>query len=143
MAEYQVFREMFKKDETAAILELVYWSLHRGSSSITRRKVRRLVKKYPAVLLALVNLICDISLPKTKSGEESGEDDSLAGGELEQNIKTVYRLTSKMFGWTPQAIGDMSPAQIFLYMTGWPDGTGIVKMDDAQYASFMGRKGMN
>lgn len=138
MGEYQVFRELFKKDEIEAVMMLVCYSLIRGGSVTgnVRRKLNRIIKKRPAILVTLVDIICKLSLPivKIKDGDDGGDDES--------NIKTVYRLLAKHFTWTPPEISVMSPAQIFISLTGGPDGTGKMKMTDAQFASFQANRGI-
>lgn len=139
MGEYQVFRDMFQEDEAVAVLELVYYSLRRGGSirGNIKRKIRRMIKKDPAILLTMVNLICELSLPdvKTKKGEAETSDEG-------ENIKTVYRLLAKFFTWTPPQITDMSPAQIYISMTGGPDGTGTRKMSWGQFAEERAKRGL-
>ena len=139
MSEYQVFRDMFKADETAAVLELVYYSFRRGGSihGNIRRKILRMIKRKPPLLLTLVNLICKLSLPDIKKKEGEAEDID----EVE-SIKTVYRLLAKAFTWTPQQISDMSPAQIYISMTGGPDGTGTRKMSWQQFAEDRAKRGL-
>jgi len=67
----------------------------------------------------------------------------VAAKEVERNEKTMYRLLSKMYGWTPEEIGNMSPAQLYSYQMGGKDGTGIEKMTGAEYRSFRARRGMS
>lgn len=153
MREWQSFGDMLQLDDVEAVLELLYYSLRRAEPTTTRKRVRRLAKKYAKQLLALVDRICDISLPKLKKGKTGAlpgadktappSDPSRSGSE--RNIKTVYRLLSRMHGWSPQQIGDMSPAQVYIYLTGGPDGTGIVKMSNSEYQGFLAarRGGLN
>lgn len=134
MGEWQVFNELLQMDDAQSVLELVYYSLHRGNSTIGRRNVRWLIRRHTKVLLPLIDLICEISLPKLKTKNEIGIETK----EAERNMKTVYRLLSRMHGWTPPEISGMSPAQVYSYLMGGPDATGIVKMSDLQYQRFMG-----
>lgn len=148
MSEWQMFGEALQLDDVKAMLELLYCSLRRAEPTTTRKSIERLSKKYAKHLLALVDLICDMSLPKLKGGKTAATPPahSLPGsGDSERDIKTVYRLLSRIHGWTPQQIGVMSPAQIYIYLTGGPDGTGIVKMSSSQYKSFLAarRGGLN
>ena len=122
IGEWQVFSELLKQDESRAILELIYYSLHRASG-VTRRKTRWLIRRHRKTLAALIELICEISLPKIPKSTATVPEK-----EATRNIKTVYRVLSRMHGWTPKEISDMSPAQIYSYLCGGPDGTGIVKV---------------
>ena len=122
IGEWQVYGELMKQDESRAIVELVYFSLHRASG-VTRRKSRWLAWRYRKTLSALIELICEISLPKIP-----GSATSMPEKETARNIKTVYRVLSRMHGWTPKQISDMSPAQIYSYLCGGQDGTGIKKV---------------
>lgn len=144
MSEWQMFGEMLQLDDVEAVLELLYYSLHRAEPAVTRKGVKRLAKKYVKQLLALVDLICDMSLPKLKKGKTGASDSEprtpCAKADSERDIKTVYRLLSRVHGWTPQQIGVMSPAQVYIYLTGGPDGTGIVKMSNSEYKSFLARR---
>ena len=143
VGEWQVFGELLKQDETQAVLELVYYSLYRGGNTISKRAIRKLVRWYPTKLTSLIELICEISLPKQKIKETDNTENTENTeniGEADRNLKTVFRVLSKQHGWTPAAISDMSPAQIFLYLAGGPDGTGIVKMSGQEYQSFRARR---
>ena len=135
MGEWQTFGELVKLDEGRAVLRLAYWSLHRADPTMTRRKVCRLMRntKFGA---ALMTLICDLSIPKI-----AGQDETPSDKESDRNVKTAYRQLSMMYGWTPAAISDMSPVQIYQYQTGGKDGTGIQKMSGAEYQSFRARRG--
>jgi len=135
MGEWQMFGELLRMGNAQSVLELIYCSLHRGNSTIGRRKVHWLVRRYTKALLPLIDLICNISLPKLKTKKEIDVGDK----DAERNMKTVYRLLSKIHGWTPSEISEMSPAQVHSYLMGGPDATGIVKMSDLQYQRFMGR----
>jgi len=121
IGEWQVYGELMKQNESRAILELVYYSLHRASG-VTRRKARWLVWRHRKTLTALIELICEISLPKIPDSTGNVPKDEAA-----RNIKTVYRVLSRMHGWTPKEISDMSPAQVYSYLCGGADGTGIMK----------------
>lgn len=135
MGEWQTFSGMVKLDESKAVNELFYFSLHRADPFITRRKVRRLMRKYKSHMTHLMNLICELSIP-TKTGKEVMMSDK----EADRNIKTAFRQLSMTFGWTAQKISDMSPVQIYQYQMGGKDGTGIQKMSNAEYKSFRARR---
>lgn len=134
MGEWQMFNELLQMGNNRSVLELIYYSLHRGNSAVGRRNIRWLVRRHTKALLALIDLICEISLPKLKIKDEVGVESK----DAERNMKTVYRLLSRMHGWTPSQISEMSPAQVYSYLMGGPDATGIVKMSDLQYQRFMG-----
>jgi len=146
MSEWQMFGELLQLDDAKAVLELLYYSLRRAEPTVTRKGVRKLAKKYAKQLLALVDLICDMSLPKLKAktgaipGADKTAPPSAPRGDSERDIKIVYRLLSRIHGWTPQQIGIMSPAQVYIYLTGGPDGTGIVKMSNSEYKSFLANR---
>lgn len=148
IGEWQVFGKLLKLDETHAMLELLYYSLHRAEPTTTRKQIKQLAKKHMAVLLPLVDLICNISLPENKkppTGTVSTTPPSGSSSEAERAIKTSYRVLSRMHGWTPQQISEMSPVQVHIYLTGGEDGSGIVKMSNSQYKSFLAarRGGLN
>lgn len=144
MLQWQQFGELQQLDEVHALSELLYYSMHRADDSQTRRDVGKLMKRKMEKLLPLVDLICDMSLPKLK-GETNKLPPANRPSDSERDIKVVYRLLSRMHGWTPKQIGEMSPAQVYIYLTGGPDGTGIVKMSNSQYKSFLAarRGGLN
>lgn len=135
MGEYQVFRDMFKVDSPEAVLTLICYSLVRGGSVTgnIRRKLKQWSRKDPDILVRIVEIICKLSLPKVKT--KDGDEDT---GNTEQNIKTVYRLLAKNFTWTPEKITAMSPAQIFISLTGGPDGTGVAKQSWAEFGANRG-----
>lgn len=134
MGEWQTFSEMLKLSEPQAVLELAYFSLHRADPGITRRKVRRLMRNTKAAT-GLMTLICDLSIPKI-----TGQDGTVPDKEADRNIKTAYRQLSMIHGWTPAAISDMSPVQVYQYQMGGKDGTGIQNMTGAEYQSFRARR---
>ncbi len=137
MSEWQSFGELLKLDDTKAVLELLYYSLHRAEPTITRKRIVRLARWHAKHLLPLVDTICDMSLPKLKA--KVGVSDK-PGADSERDIKTVYRLLSRIHGWTPRQIDTMSPAQVHIYLTGGEDGTGIVKMSNSEYKSFLANR---
>ncbi len=139
VGEWQTFGELLKQDEAQAVLELIYCSLHRANPALNRRSVRWWVRWHSKVLASLVEFICVISLPKMPKGITP----VTAVKEAERSMKTAYRLLSRMHGWTPAAISDMSSAQIHSYLSGGKDGTGIEKMSGAQYRSFRAQRNMN
>ncbi len=82
----------------------------------------------------MIKVICSISLPP-----ESKEKDSVktTTKEIINQIKIMYRILSKTHTWTPQQISDMSPLQLYCYMTGGEDGTGTARMSPEQYNKFL------
>lgn len=141
MGEWQTFDALLKQDDIEALRYLVSCSLHRGDPSIDKREAERLIKRNAASITSLIDSICKISLPKIRI-KETEEETVTDEKEYERNIKTVYRILSRMHGWTPSQISDMSPAQVYSYLMGGTTGTGIEKMNSMQYQSFLGSRGM-
>lgn len=133
MGEWQTFDAMLKVDEGKAVQELMYRSLHRADPLISRRAARRWTRRAAADLM---HLICALSIPPAVQGLAVSDKESA------RSMKTTYRMLSRIHGWTPAEISDMSPAQIYSYQMGGPDGTGIQKMTGAEYQSFRARRGM-
>ncbi len=138
MGDWQTFSEILKVDEGRALAELVYRSLNRADPTVTRRAVRRLMRRQSdAIMAGLITLICALSIPPTPRGAPAEVSDK----EADRNMKTVYRRLSTMYGWTAAEISDMSPVQVYQYQLGGKDGSGIVKMTGAEYKSFRARLG--
>lgn len=133
MAEWQTFGELQKKMLTRYSLSyLLYASLHRADPQITKRSIRHLFRWHKKHITTLIETICDISIPEIKKKEQKVSDK-----DNERNTKTIYRLLSRMHGWPPSWIDDMSPMQVHVYLTGGSTGTGTQKMTDEQYQSFL------
>ncbi len=150
ISEWQTYNSLAKRDESLALLELVYYSLHRGDAGITRKQVKKLLRRHVELCYPLIELICEISVPVLK-GQKKMVDESPAINNgtdeqdeknAERNLKTVYRLMSKQYGWTPQQISEMSPAQIYTYQMSGKDGSGIEKMSGAEYQSFRAQRNL-
>ena len=142
MLEWQVFSVLLKQDEKRALQELLYYSLHRANSNVTRGRARRLVRRCRKKLSEIVDLICVISLPKM-SAQPPATTGTDTDTDSERNTKTIYRLLSRMHGWTPRQIGDMAPCQVYSYLMGGQDGSGIAKMSGSEYQNFRSNRGMN
>ncbi len=139
VGEWEAFGELLEQDEAQAVLELIYYSLHRANPALKRRSVRRWVRWHRKLLSSLVNLICTISLPKAPKNAAP----AIAVKEAERAMNTAFRVLSRMHGWTPADISGMSSAQIHLYLSGGEDGTGIRKMSGAEYKSFRAQRGVH
>ncbi len=138
VGEWQAFGDMYEVDKSRAVVDFLYYSLHRADPTMTRRAVRRWTRRHSQDQQSdLMDLICKLSIPKTPKGA-TGTRASPA--DTARNMKTAFRLLSKMYGWTAAEISDMSPAQIFSYLSGGKDGTGIVKMSGPEYQSFRARR---
>ena len=141
VGEWQVFGDLYEVDKARAVIDFLYYSLHRAEPTMTRRAVRRWTRRHSQDQQSdLMDLICKISLPKPPKGNTATAE---SPAEADRNMKTAFRLLSKIYGWTAAEISDMSPAQIFSYLSGGKDGTGIVKMSGAEYQSFRARQGLN
>lgn len=143
MGEIETCSELSAK---RAELECLYYALHRADASVTRRRVRWLVRLHGGLgsksMQALAVLIILISSPQIGATEETAST-PMPAAEQERNLKSVYRLLSRMHGWTPQQISDMSHAQLHTYMSGGADGTGVEKMSGSQYRAFRMQRGMS
>ncbi len=136
VGEWQTFGAALETDEVRAIREFIYCALHRAEPAVTRRWVRWWMRLHNAAVAPLVEFICNISvpdLPKADSPDRSVK-------EATREVESVFRVLSKMYGWAPDQISNMSPAQIHSYLSGGEDGTGIVKMSGAQYKSWRARR---
>ena len=141
VAEWQTFNALQESmDDKYALVYLLYSALHRASHRITMRRVRWLLWRYRRSIVSVIDLICNISLPKIKGKKIDVVTDVK---EMERNTKIMYRLLSKLHGWSPDVINNMSPAQIYVYLTGGATGTGIEKMSSEQYRSFRLSRGMS
>lgn len=142
MREWETFNELLRSNDLESLNYLIYCSLHRADSTVRRKVVKRLLKRHSAVITSLIDIICSMSLPKmkVKNGEE--EETTIDEKDYERNVKTVYRILSRMHGWTPEQISGMSPAQVYSYLMGGTTGTGIEKMNSMQYQSFLAGRGV-
>ena len=132
---------LLKGQKNQALFFLFYCALHRADSGITKRKVQKIVQRHPEVIIPLIDIICDLSLPeKTKKGKVKKK--KMSKETKKRNSKTAFRILSRMHGWTPEQIGNMSPAQFYFYMMGGSLGTGIEKMSGAEYQKFLHDRGM-
>lgn len=140
MGEWQTFMEFLRQDAIEALEFLVYCSLHRADPTIKEKAVGNLLRKYASSISFLIDTICGISFPKVNLG---GMEKLVIGEkETKRNVKSTFRILSRMHGWTPQQISDMSPAQVYLYMMGGSTGTGIEKMNSLQYQAFLASRGV-
>lgn len=141
LGEWQVYRELLVQDEVEAMLVLMEYSLVRGGSVTgnIRRKVKRIIKKDPDSFVRIVDTIVKLSIPVTEKKKDDDEPIEDAKS-FENNIKTSYRLLAKYFTWTPQQITTMSPAQIFISLTGGPECTGTLKQSWAEFGANRGLK---
>ncbi len=137
MKEYYTCQEIDKEDNFEATKMLIYYSLCRADPKITKKEVERLIKKQPDFVYKLVGLIEKISLP-TVEIKEGGDSEE----KQQDNLKTVYRRLAKEYQWTSEQVGSLSPAQIFLYLTGGEDGSGIQKMSATEYANYRAKRGL-
>lgn len=142
VGEWQTFGLIVEKDETYAVTQLIYWSLRRATPGIRKPNLRWWNKK---ALAGLVTFICNLGMPLlpkgTKTSQQAAEGAKRPADD--NSMKTAYRQLSRMHGWTPQEISDMSPAQIHSYLSGGKDGTGIEKMSGAEYKSFRAQRGLS
>lgn len=141
LAEWETFDGLVHRGSKGKqfLSYLIYCSLHRADSTITKRKVRSLMRWHKAMMVLLVATIRDISLPPDKLSKDT--EVSIDVKQAERNMKTILRILSRMHGWTPQQIGSMSPAQIFSYLMGGKKGTGIEKMSSEEYQNFLHNRG--
>ena len=136
VGEWETFGELLEQDEAQAVLELIYYSLHRANPALKRRAVRRWVRWHRKLLSSLITLICKLSLPK--ASKDTAPVTAIEVAERARN--TALRVLSRMHGWTPAQISGMSSAQIHLYLSGGEDGTGTRKMSGAEYKSFQAQR---
>ncbi len=140
VGEWQTFGALWECNKRRAVIDFLYYSLHRGDPTVTRRAVRWWAFFHRKAQTDLMELIFTISLPKPPKGKPETTE---SPAEADRNMKTAYRVLAKMYGWTAAEISDMSPAQIFSFLSGGKDGTGIVKMTSEEYQSFRARQGLN
>lgn len=139
MGEYEIFREVFAEDEGEGLMTLITYSLARGGSikKNIRKRIKKWIKKDPDILVRIIDRIHEISLPSISLNEIEEKKEK---EDSEQNIKTVYRLLAKHFTWTPEEITKMSPAQIFISLTGGPECTGVMKQSWEEFTANRGMK---
>lgn len=140
MGEWETFSDMLlqgPKDEEA-LEYLIYCSMYRADLEITKEAVAKLLRKHSRSVLKIVDKICKVSLPpKTSKKEEVTSKET-----KERNLKSTYRILSRMHGWTPKQISEMSPAQVISYLAGGETGTGLAKMTGSEYRSLLASRGM-
>ena len=125
LAEWETYELLKEKD---SVKYMIQCSLKRANQNFY---CRWFFWRYRAYLQAIVEIICKISLPPNIK-----EDKKVTDKEIVNDIKTLFRNMSKMYGWTPDIIKDLSPSQLYDYMIGGKDGTGTQRMSVSEYASF-------
>lgn len=130
IAEWETY-ELLKDKDMAAYL--VYCSMHRANTLITMSHVKRLIRWHRQHVIYMIKTICSISLPPKSKDKKEKEPTSR---EIVSQVKTMFRLFSKRYNWTPSQISQMSPLQLYEYMAGGEEGTGVVKMSPAEYAAY-------
>ena len=130
ISEWETYEMLISKDMA---WYLIYCSLHRANKSVTMKQAKRIVRWHKESATYMIKVICSISLPPDK---EYDSKELPSAKEVVQQIKVLYRTLSRLFGWTPQQISQMSPLQLYDYMIGGEDGTGVVRMSPAQYQQF-------
>lgn len=119
-----------------AILYLLSCSFNRAQQKISRRKLKRLIRKDATISTLLIESICKLSLPENLR-KKADDQLPIDTKELQRNVKAMYRILSKVYnGWTPEQIGSMSPAQLYIYIAGIENITGTKKMSPEEYAIF-------
>lgn len=141
LGEWQTLKEILDQTverDSFVVHYLIGCSVRRGGSSLNARKTRHLMRKNKSRLPAMINVICKLSLPSisTPSNAKSKQDTA-------KNEKIVYRVLSRIHGWTPQEISVMSPAQVHIYLMGGSTGTGTEQMTSSQYQQFMSERGLS
>ncbi len=130
IAEWETYELLQAKDRAWYLL---YCSMFRANVNITKQQIKRFILLHKKTVPYMIKVICSISLPP-----ESKKDDKPppTTKEIVRQVKVMYRTLSKTYGWTPEQISQMSPSQLYDYMTGGEDGTGIARMTPEQYAKF-------
>jgi len=142
MSEWETFGYLSRQiKEIDPSLYLIQCSLQRGNNDLSEKQINSLIRKYPLITVKIVELICKLSIPEVKINEDEFEKEE--DRTIEQNMKMAYRLLAKMFGWTSATVSMMSPAQVFLHLTGGVDGTGIVRMSNVDYQRFRADRNQN
>jgi len=142
LSEWETFEALVRRDSKDGqfLFYLIHCSLRRGDPTITKRKVRKLIRWHKAMMVLVVSIIRGMSLPVSKlSKNKDVKVPELDTKQAERNMKTICRVLSRIHGWTPQQIGGMSPAQIYSYLMGGKSGTGIEKMSSEEYQNFLSR----
>ena len=130
IAEWETYELLQAKDMAWYLL---YCSMSRADNTITKRQIKRFILLHRNTIAYMVKVICSISLPpETKNDNDTPPTNK----EILNQVKTMYRMFSKLYGWTPPQISKMSPLQLYHYMTGGEDGTGVARMSPAQYEQF-------
>ena len=141
LGEYQQYLDMFAEDRVESTVRLIVYSLVRGGSVTgnIRRKLKRWLKKDSTVVDRMLDIIDKLSLPQIIIDKDD-KDRVEKVVDMEAHHKLVYRLLAKYFTWTPQEITAMSPAQIYISLTGGPECTGVVKQSWAEFGVNRGIK---
>ena len=141
MSEWDTFSDilLLESKEGEGLLYLLWCSLKRADASVTQEQVKKIIAKYPEYIKILIDKICDLSLPKISDKKIEQKEISLE--ERERNIKSTYRILSRLHNWTPQEISDMSPFQICSYLMGGKTGTGLEKMTGEEYRRLLSARG--
>lgn len=130
IAEWETY-ELLQAKEMAWYL--LYCSMSRANVTITKQQIKRFILLHKKTVPYMIKVICSISLPpESKKKNES----TPTAKEIVNQVKIMYRTLSKTYGWTPQQISKMSPSQLYDYMIGGEDGTGVMRMSSTQYAQF-------
>ncbi len=130
ISEWETY-ELLKLKDT--LFYLLYCSMHRADHSLSKRNVRRFIWRHKKYIICMINVICQISLPAEKDKDNKKIEDTK---DTVDNVKTMFRVFSDKYGWPPFQIANMSPLQLYNYMTGGTDGTGVVRMSPQQYRQF-------
>ena len=130
IAEWETYELLQAKDMAWYLL---HCSMSRADVNITKRQIKWFILLHKHTVNYMIKVICSISLPP--EAEKDGKTPPTTK-EIVQQVKIMYRTLSKTYGWTPHQISQMSPLQLYDYMTGGEDGTGVARMTPAQYARF-------
>lgn len=133
MAEWETYELLQTKDKA---IYLVYCAMHRAVPKITRRSVRWFLWRHKKISGNIIDIVCRISLPRIVASKKSKTEKEPTTKEIVQQIKVMFRSMSSAYGWHPSLISQMSPLQLYDYMLGGKDGTGVVRMTPSQYQMF-------
>ena len=141
IGEWQTLSELLRQaaDDAYIVTFLIRCSVQRADPRVSAKEVFRIIRKNKNRLLPLMDVICKISLAEVPTPKTASKTSTQS---LEKNTKTMYRILSRLHGWTPRQITDMSPAQIYVYLTGGDTGTGIEKMSSSQYQELRRSRGI-
>jgi len=140
MGEWDTFNDILLLDtkSSEALVYLIWWSLRRADSTVTKAEVEKLLVDHPEVATLLVDKICALSLPVV---DKPPPKRSVSESERKRNLKSTYRILSRLHNWTPPQISQMSPAQVCSYLLGGKTGTGLEKMTSEEYKQLLAAKG--